>query len=331
MSYHQSPSESVSDQARVWFSRLQADDVTDAERVQFKRWYQENQQHAQAYDNVRRFWEMLKIPAEQVQAKVTTETTPAPLFSTLHGSSDGAKKSTSTRAASYGVITLMLVILLFNPLLKQFQNWQSNYHTNAGEQLTVALSDGSQVILNTDTALKVAFVENERRIQLLHGEAYFKVAHNKIRPFIVSHEMTRTQAVGTTFTVKDSGHETQVLVSEGTVKVSAHDSDDGVLVHINQQVDYQHEQFGKVNAANVFEALAWQRGQLIFTQQPLQQVIAEINRYHPGKIVLMNPALKQRVVSGVFDTTDPNAAIDALKATLKLTVLNFSGRLVLLY
>lgn len=322
MSDNKIASSSISDQARAWFSRLQADDVSNAEREQFKQWYHENSQHAEAYEKTRLFWEMLKIPAQQVHDKLATDTA-----RTINAPINTRK----TAVSRYATMTLMLVILLFNPVFNKYQHWHSDYHTEAGKQITVALTDGSQVILNTDTALNVVYTAQERRIQLLHGEAYFKVAHNKNRPFIVSNGATETQAVGTAFTVKESGNNVQVLVSEGTVKVSVHNSDSTALVHINQQINYQRDQLGTVSAANVFDALAWQRGQLIFKQQPLARVIAEINRYHAGQIVLMNPALKKRVVSGVFNTDDPHAAIDALKATLNIMSVELSEQYVLLY
>jgi transmembrane sensor len=321
---HNNKSESVFDQACTWFSRFQAEDVTDEEQLQFKLWYQENQQHAQAYDKVRLLWAKLEIPAEQVHAKLEAK---ASTYSLQHN-----KQPVHRRFMPYATALLIIAVLLYNPLfIKHYQNWQSDYHTATGEQLTIALSDGSQVMLNTDTAFNVAYENNERRIQLLHGEAHFKVAHNKNSPFIVSNGITNVQAMGTAFTVKESGNDVQVVVNEGTVKVFVNNSDSSALVHINQQIDTQQGQLGKVSDANIFEVLAWQRGQLIFKQQPLERVISEVNRYRRGQILLINPSLKKRIVSGVFDTSDPNAVLDALKATLKIASLNVSERLVLLY
>lgn len=227
MSDNKIATSSIAEQARAWFSRLQADDVSDTEREQFKQWYHENSQHAEAYEKTRLFWEMLKIPAQQVHDKLATDTART------------TNVPVRVSRMRYVIVTLMLVIVLFNPVFNKYQHWHSDYHTEAGKQITVALTDGSEVTLNTDTALNVVYTARERRIHLLHGEAYFKVAHNKNRPFIVSNGATETQAVGTAFTVKQSGDNVQVLVSEGTVKVSVHNSGTTALVHINQQINYQ--------------------------------------------------------------------------------------------
>ena len=84
-------------------------------------------------------------------------------------------------------------------------------------------------------------------------------------------------------------------------------------------------------AADILETLAWQRGQLIFERQPLSQVIKEVNRYRSGQIMLINPKLKERVVSGVFDIADPDAVVDGIKTTLKVRSVSLSNQLVLLY
>jgi len=123
----------------------------------------------------------------------------------------------------------------------------------------------------------------------------------------------------------------QVIVSEGTVEVSAGKADAPALVHINQQVDYQQGRVGPVMCSDILETLAWQRGLLIFKRQPLSKVIQEVNRYRNGQIMLLNPKLKERIVSGVFDTADPNAVVDGIKTTLKVSSVSLSKQLVLLY
>ncbi|MFI3157743.1 MAG: hypothetical protein QX199_16480 [Methylococcaceae bacterium] len=126
-------------------------------------------------------------------------------------------------------------------------------------------------------------------------------------------------------------HRKELLVNEGTVEVSDNKINVPALVHINQQVDYRNSHIGPVMAADILETLAWQRGQLIFKQQPLALVIKEVNRYRSGQIMLVNPALKERVVSGVFDIADQDAVVDGIKTTLKVSSVKLSGQLVLLY
>ncbi len=318
-----SPQQSASDQASAWFARLHADDVTAVEQEQFKSWYGENPQHAKAYDKMLLLWDRLEAPGKRIHTRLETEQL-ALARQPLPGKHSYVRRLMATSA-------LALVVLLSYQLPIYYQNWQSDYYTAPGKQLTVALDDGSRLTLNTDTALAVNLSDNQRNIELLRGEAYFQVSPDKNRPFIVSNGTAKARAVGTAFSVKKTDDDMQVVVSEGTVEVSAGKTDAPALVHINQQVDYQQGHVGPVISTDIMETLAWQRGQLIFKQQPLSKVIQEVNRYRNGQIMILNPKLKQRIVSGVFDTADPNAVVDGIKTTLKVSSVNLSGQLVLLY
>lgn len=309
--------QSVSDQASAWFARLHADNVTAGEQEQFKSWYGESQQHAKAYDKMLLLWDQLEAPGKRVHARLEAE-------QPLPDKHSYARRLMATSA-------LALVTLLSYQLPVHYQNWQSDYYTAPGKQLTVVLADGSRLTLNTDTALAVNLSDKQRNIELLRGEAYFQVSHDKNRPFIVSNGVAHARAVGTAFSVKKTDEDMQVIVSEGTVEVSAGKADAPALVHINQQVNYQQGRVGPVMSSDIMETLAWQRGQLIFKQQPLSKVIQEVNRYRSGQIMILNSKLKQRVVSGVFDTSDPNAVVDGIKTTLKVSSASLSNQLVLLY
>ncbi|MGZ5598967.1 MAG: FecR family protein [Methylobacter sp.] len=318
-----SPKQSASDQASAWFARLHANDVTTEEQEQFKNWYGASRQHAEAYDKICRLWDLLEAPAKRVEAGLKAEQ-PAPAQQPLPGKQPYIRRFMAASA-------LTLAMLLSYQLPTHYQNWQSDYHTAPGQQLTVSLDDGSRLILNTNTALAVDFSGQQRQIELLRGEAYFQVYPDKIRPFIVSNGSAKAHAVGTAFSVKKADDDMRVIVSEGTVEVSAGKADTPALVHVNQQVDYQQGRVGPVLVSDTLETLAWQRGQLIFKRQPLWKVIQEVNCYRSGQIMLLNPKLKERVVSGVFDTADPNAVVDGIKTTLKVSSVNLSRQLVLLY
>ena len=316
--------QSVSDQATAWFARLHADDVTAVEKEQFKNWYRESQEHAKAYDKMLLLWEQLEAPGKRVHARLEAEQ-PALVHQSL------PDKQPPYIRRFMATFALALVVLLSHQLPVAYQNWQSDYYTAPGKQLTVVLNDGSRLTLNTDTALAVDFSGNQRHIELLRGEAYFQVSPDKNRPFIVSNGIVNARAVGTAFSVKKTDDDMRVIVSEGTVEVSAGKGNAPVLVYLNQQVDFQQGRIGTVMSSDILETLAWQRGQLIFKRQPLSLVIKEVNRYRSGQIMLINPKLKERIVSGVFDTADPNAVVDGIKTTLKVRSVSLSKQLVLLY
>jgi transmembrane sensor len=318
-----SPHQSAAAQATEWFARLHADNVTAIEQGQFKQWYGANPQHAEAYDKMLLLWEQLEAPGKRVNDRLKAEQ-PAAIPHALPGKQPYFRRILATSA-------LALMVLLSWQLPTYYQNWQSDYYSAPGKQLTVVLADGSRLTLNTNTALAVNLSDQQRNIKLLRGEAYFQVSPDKSRPFIVSNGVANARAVGTAFSVKKTDGDMQVIVSEGTVEVSADNATDSALVHINQQVDYQQGHVGPVLPSDVLETLAWQRGQLIFKQQPLSNVIKEVNRYRSGQIMLINPKLKERIVSGVFDISDPNTVVDGIKTTLKAGSVNLSGQLVLLY
>jgi transmembrane sensor len=321
-----SNAQSVSDQATAWFARLHADDVSAGEQEQFKNWYRESPQHAQAYDKMALLWEMLEAPGKRVHARLEAEQSSAPAARPpLRG------KQSPYAGRFMATTALALIALLSYQLPAHYQNWRSDYYTAPGKQLTVALSDGSRLTLNTDTAIAVHLADKQRNIELLRGEAYFQVSPDKNRPFVVSNGTANARAVGTAFSVKKTADDMRVVVSEGTVEVSAGKADSTALVHINQQVDYQQGRIGPVITSDLMETLAWQRGQLIFKRQPLSRVIQEVNRYRSGQIVILNPKLKERIVSGVFDTADPAAVVDGIKTTLKVSSVSLSNQLVLLY
>ncbi|MCQ8130493.1 FecR family protein, partial [Methylomonas rivi] len=222
-------SDSISDQASAWFARLQADDVSAEERNRFQDWYRAQPQHAEAYDKTRKLWSLLQIPAEQVYNRLQAENlvgensqnpeTVAHADALLRPLSGAEANPFSAAKPSRRISTfvgLSLFLLLAGwQFPKQLQNWRSDFHTAAGQQLNVELADGSRLTLNTDTALSVHFSASRRRIELLRGEAYFQVAPNKQRPFIVDGGDAEARAVGTAFSVRKQAENLRVAVSEG--------------------------------------------------------------------------------------------------------------------
>ncbi len=348
-------SDSISDQASAWFARLQADDVSAAERSRFQAWYKAQPEHAEAYDKTRKLWSLLQIPAEQVHGRILIENSnntnnrngvavdyaeePAissrqiqadTLYRPLSGAEANLPSAGKPSRRFSAFVCLSLLLLLSGWLLpRQLQNWRSDYHTAAGQQLSVELADGSRLMLNTDTALAVRFSESRRRIELLRGEAYFEVAPNKQRPFIVDGGAAEARAVGTASSVRKQTENLRVAVSEGIVEVGTGSA--STLVRAEQQVDVLLTRIQPVlNAAND-DAFAWQRRQVVFNRQPLAEVLDEVNRYRAGRIVAVNPALAERVLSGVFNIADAGAVTEALQATLHAQAVKLPGGLVLLY
>ncbi|WP_263143677.1 FecR family protein [Pseudomonas sp. RIT-PI-AD] len=189
----------------------------------------------------------------------------------------------------------------------------ADYRTQTGERRLIELADGSRVWLNSDSALSEDFSPGLRRLRLLRGEALFEVAKDPARPFVVEAAGGRVRAVGTRFDVDSRGPRVRVDVSEGVVQV---DSAGGQPVSLaaGQRLSYRERGApGAVQPLDLYSASAWQRGKLIFNRRPLGEVLDELERYLPGRILLTDRDLGRHRVSGVFDLDDPAALLTTLE------------------
>jgi transmembrane sensor len=198
-----------------------------------------------------------------------------------------------------------------------------DYSTRHGEQKTLVLADGSHVMLNTDTALDVAFDSKTRRVRLVHGQAWFHVEADPARPFEVAAANHIVRALGTAFDVRNDNAEGVLIVQEHAVAVrSTVDPFAEVRVAEGERLDFSTSS-AKPEKADVPQATAWQRHKLIFDGQPLAQVVAELNRYSDSKIWIADAALRQRAVTGVFPLDDPEGNLRTIQATLHLRMTWF--------
>ena len=202
---------------------------------------------------------------------------------------------------------------------------ESTFSTAIGQIREVVLADGSVVFLNTDTKIRVRFTEKTRDIALLKGEAQFDVAKNKKRPFIVSAGDTRVRAVGTSFTVSMLPKKPiQVLVKEGVVELQRTDAVMAIPVRASANI----QAIAPVGAPIVTVAvpdeklvrdLAWQRGRIALDNRSLEDAADEFARYSEVRIVV-DPAVSDRTITGLFASNDPVAFARAAAAVLKLRV-----------
>jgi transmembrane sensor len=187
------------------------------------------------------------------------------------------------------------------------------YETDIGAVEAVPLSDGSRVTLNTDTRIKVELSESERRVNLARGEAYFEVAKDPIRPFVVNVDDKRIVAIGTSFSVRRDVDGVRVLVTEGTVRVDQSEAGDsthsmarlqpGAIAHA--MADNVIIQTRPV--AEVEQLLTWRTGYLVFDHTPLAEAIAEFNRYNRHKVVIADPQVGTIRIGGNFRATNVEA------------------------
>ncbi|WP_417687950.1 FecR family protein [Pseudidiomarina sp.] len=221
------------------------------------------------------------------------------------------------------------------------------FSTKVGEVSHIKLDDGSEVSLNTDSRIRVTMLKEERQIELLSGEAFFDVAKDANRPFTVATEEQQITVLGTAFNVRQRSDEKvlKVAVIEGRVAVQrrqptttpsqqAPQAQAPARTAQEQLAQTQYLLAGDIGAfsddnkiiqAQQFEqaktSQAWRRGVVRFDDDPLQDVVKELNRYRTHKIALRGQQTKDLKISGVFHLKNGDAILNAIAATLPVQVI----------
>jgi transmembrane sensor len=234
------------------------------------------------------------------------------------------------------------------------------YETRVGEQSVVVLDDGSQLILNTNSRLRVEYSPLERKIFLERGESHFVVAKDASRPFRVNVGNRVIEAVGTAFTVHQSQTEDiEVTVTEGKVKLlrqvaptapvdmpaidapalplsaAKPDVESATSISLTageyaamsagaESVDTQ-----KLDPAEIEVRLAWRHGMLLFQDEPLSQVLEEVSRYTSVRIEA-DESVRNILVGGYFRTGDIEGLLTAMQENFHIDVQRINEEHVIL-
>lgn len=199
------------------------------------------------------------------------------------------------------------------------QGWLADARTGSGEQRRIALADGSQLLLDAATSVDIDITADHRRLTLHRGTLHVAVAPDTTRPFEVIAADGRIRALGTAFDVQRQGSDVQVLVTEHAVHVTQGAA--SRAVQSGQSLQYGSRGLGaSIQASDLRSQTAWQRGRLVFDGKPLGDVVAEMQRYRPGLIVISDERLRALPVTGVFETGDGEALVEAVAAILPVRV-----------
>ncbi|MEA3176564.1 MAG: transrane sensor [Gammaproteobacteria bacterium] len=223
--------------------------------------------------------------------------------------------------------SIVLLLLISGVLIAMFDWGSKTYVTNVGEMRSITLEDGSVVDLNTRSRLRARFTAAERDVQLLTGEAIFRVARNPHRPFRVWSGETEIVAVGTEFNVDAHNSRTVVTVLEGRVRVSnsmsstsgrSTDSTEPAarpieLASGEQAVVAEYNPPRRVPVADTKRATAWTERRLIFEETTLTDVAAEFARYNEKSIHILGEPLASKRITGIFNATDQASFVEFLR------------------
>jgi transmembrane sensor len=310
-------------EAAAWFARLNTTTVAFETLEAFKAWRKLSGK-LEAYRQIEQTW------------RLTSQAAGHPLITAALA--DAQARSAVRRLGRRGPSTAIFIgaaaMLLATALTLGMMAMRLSgaiYTTGVGEQRLIRLADGSKVRLDTATKIKVRLDRGTRRIRLESGRAFFDVAHDAARPFIVDAGQASVRALGTRFDVRQDAGVTRITLVQGRVEVRGHAqaATAPVQLRAGQQITAD-QAVGAPQSADVGAATSWISGQIVFHAVPLRQAIAEINRYSLRPVAL-DPAYRgQAPVTGIFDAGDVEAFANSVGALRGLEVEHLADGTLLL-
>lgn len=308
------PSERMIHEAAEWLALVNDEPLSEHDRKAFDAWSQRDLRHRLAMERMRALWSSLdEVPA-------------APARAALNQAFIRAKSRHASRSVQ--ALGLLAVLLCGWVGMDHLPLWFADQRTGAGERREFQLADGSQVQLNSQSALDIRFDGTRRTVELLEGEMWVEVAKDAQRPFVVRTRQGTATALGTRYLVKcASDGSTQVTVIESTVAVQAGNSE-AVKVKAGETTSLKD---GLVRAPQLIgndDPTDWTRGLLKVSDRPLSEVLQTLAGNRRGFLKFDDHALQGLRVSGVFRLDDTDAALATLADNLPIKVERFTDLLV---
>lgn len=210
----------------------------------------------------------------------------------------------------------------------------TRYSTAIGEVRRLPLPDRSTMAINSASRVEVAYADNRREVTIEAGEAWFQVAKDRDRPFVVSAGRVRVQAVGTAFSVRRRDGGVEVMVTEGVVEVWVAGSGARPIAVAAGSATFVEEATGTLqpdgdDAAKIARRLAWRSGQLDLAGETLGEAIGEFNRHSPAPIMVEGTELEDKRLYGIFRLDDPGGFARSAALTLGASVRQDGAVLVI--
>jgi len=315
------------DEADAWIVKLRSDSVSVEDKELFSSWLNSSSAHVEAFDRSYAAWETLAAAAylpgvEAMERGENPDSKWDKIAKTLTHLKSQLFGPWQLGAAVACLFAFFFVALGFvsEPSEQSFQRFVSA----VGQTSVVALEDGSVLELNTNTTVEVSYSQSRRELRLLSGEAYFQVAHDRARPFVVDFGRGSATAVGTAFNIYRQENNSSVTVTEGIVDVReapdlAIPNPEPVRVRVDQQIDVGQRGVGPVKNANTSRLVAWRDKTVIFRNTSLAKAIGELNRYLETPVYTDDSNLNELKVSGTFSLNAPTETLDALVTAFDLS------------
>lgn len=317
----------IRDDAVRWRVLRDQRELTTAEAQAFSEWLQDPQ-HAAAYDEASRAWAIIRPDAGNARLERLREEALA-----LSPPGSRSWQHPALAAAVAGVLIAGTVWLWSRASTHAVRaptiassgiTTMRDYVTARGERLEITLPDGSNVSLNTDTALDVEFSEGQRLVRLRRGQAAFSVAHDSTRPFVVQAGDRQVRATGTLFDVYLAQNRLQVVLAEGEVIVTRLQAGERaarpVRLSPGQALVARPGAADEVQTRDARRALRWRDGFVEFNDTSLAEAVAEMNRYSEVPVTLRDERTGALRISGVFRTDQPDQFLTVIQEVLPVRV-----------
>jgi transmembrane sensor len=325
----------VMEDAATWMALLDSERSTEADRIGFARWLDEDPTHRWALEELSEVWARLRTLSDIEplldEDKVVRLPSATPSVPHAEKSSLPAQHRDWSAAAAIAIVALgVSAHMALSPASESFA-------TDVGESRSIVLTDGSMLEMNSRTTMEIVIDDQKREVQLTSGEALFHVADDP-RPFVVATDLGSVAALGTVFTVDVSNDVLEVFVIEGNVAVTASDAplplteyDNDIGVRFASKAALLGEgEWLEVSGSNYKQQLlgteefrkrlSWRKGVVEFENQPLQVVVQEMRRYTHVSIHVADSELSNLRISGRFETGNEREFLTQLSEKYNIVV-----------
>ncbi|MGE0254796.1 MAG: FecR domain-containing protein [Alphaproteobacteria bacterium] len=304
--------------AAAWLAVLREAPPDAPAHAAFRHWHDADPAHAEAWRRTEALW---RSPALAAALR-----SPVPV---ARGAALRPRRRWPRLAAAAAVL-LMIAAAAWR--VAEPPVGDAEFTTRQGERRSVVLADGSTAMLGTGTALDADIGAAARRVHMRTGESYFDVVADANRPFEVTAGPAHVLVVGTAFSVRVDDETATVAVRRGRVRVDGGDAARAVTLDAGEAVTVASANaIGIPRRVAADAAFAWTEGRLVFADRPFGEVVAELDRYLPGRVVVASSRLAARRIGGSYRLDDPEAALAAVASVVGAHRTGIAGLVTILH
>ncbi len=308
------------DKAFEWLTLLTSGEVSTEELEALARWRAQNPANEAAFVEAGRLWRSVGPAVASVAGQGGQARSPRPSMRVGRRVVLGGALAAG---AGYAIVQSPLGLW---PSLSELT---SDYRTGAGQQRRITAQGGAQIDLNTRTSVDLRQAAGgAERIELIAGEVSIVTAAKASRVTVALAGNGRATATDAIFNMRRNGSSVCVTCVAGSVLVEQ--GGHGVTILQRQQVSYTDQGLGAAIEIDPADVTAWQKGVLVFHDEPLGRVIEEVNRYWPGWIVVTNEILRNRLVTARFKLDRLEDVITQVRLVFHANVTRLPGGIVVL-